>query len=101
ISLFGGYMRMDAGFPQLGVGSDGELTRVRGLFNYWSAGAMVTVPLRSRNQGEIAAARASITRATAALDSTKLNAESELATARARSGRAGDALQALEQAVRL
>jgi cobalt-zinc-cadmium efflux system outer membrane protein len=44
VSLFGSYMRMDAGFPQRGFAADGGLQRVRGQFNYWSAGAMVTIP---------------------------------------------------------
>ena len=32
ISLFGNYMRMDAGFPQRGFAPDGGLERVRGRF---------------------------------------------------------------------
>src|SRR4029077_17517685 len=51
VSLFGNYMRMDAGFPQRGFAPDGGLERVRGQFNYWSAGAMFTIPVRNRNQG--------------------------------------------------
>lgn len=57
VSLFGMYVRMDAGFPQRGFNDQGNLERVRGLFHYLAAGAMVSVPLRNRNQGEIATAR--------------------------------------------
>ena len=57
VSLFGNYMRMDAGFPQRGFAPDGRLERVRGQFNYWSAGAMLTIPILNRNQGEVAVAR--------------------------------------------
>src|SRR6185436_12168889 len=58
VSLFGNYMRMDAGFPQRGFAPGGILERVRGQFNYWSAGAMVTIPILNRNQGDVAVARA-------------------------------------------
>ena len=65
VSLFGTYMRMDAGFPQQGFGPTGALERVRGRFNYVSGGAMVMVPLFNRNQGQIAAAQAERTGAEA------------------------------------
>jgi cobalt-zinc-cadmium efflux system outer membrane protein len=58
ISLFGGYMRMDAGFPQLGFNESGELTRIRGTFHNASVGAMVTLPWLNRNQGAVASAEA-------------------------------------------
>jgi outer membrane protein, heavy metal efflux system len=93
VSLFGNYMRMDAGFPQRGFAADGGLERVRGQFNYWSAGAMVTVPLLNRNQGEIAVARAERTGATAAHEAARLAAEAEVASARAREERAQEAVK--------
>src|SRR6187402_2483278 len=68
VSLFGNYMRMDAGFPQRGFAPGGGLERVRGQFNYWSAGVMLTIPLLNRNQGEAAVARAERTGAAAAYD---------------------------------
>src|SRR4029079_2203957 len=72
VSLFGNYMRMDAGFPQRGFAPDGGLERVRGQFNYWSAGATVTIPVLNRNQGEVAVARAERTSATAAHEAARL-----------------------------
>src|SRR5687768_12721180 len=45
VIVFGSYMRMDSGFPQRGFGSDGTPERVRGQFNYLTAGAMLTLPL--------------------------------------------------------
>ena len=66
VSLFGNYMRMDAGFPQRGFAPDGRLERVRGQFNYWSAGATLTIPILNRNQGDAAVARAERTGAAAA-----------------------------------
>jgi outer membrane protein TolC len=86
-------MRMDAGFPQRGFAPDGGLERVRGQFNYWSAGAMVTIPVLNRNQGEVAMARAERTSAAAAHDAARLAAEAEVASARARDERAREAVK--------
>lgn len=84
LSLFGSYMRIDAGFPQLGVNAQGQLTPVRGRFHYLSAGAALSVPLRNRNQGEIASAKAGRTGAQERLNATRLTAEAEVAAAMAR-----------------
>ena len=84
VSLFGMYMRMDAGFPQRGFNNTGDLERVRGLFHYVSGGAMVTVPLRNRNQGDIASAQAVRRGAEARLAAVELTAQAEVAAARAR-----------------
>ena len=91
-SLFANYMRMDAGFPQRAFAPDGGLERVRGLFHYWSAGAMVSVPVLNRNQGEIAAVRADRAGAAAAYEAARLTADAELAAARARDERARQAV---------
>jgi outer membrane protein, heavy metal efflux system len=94
VSLFGMYMRMDAGFPQRGFGPTGDLERVRGVFHYLSAGAMVTVPLLNRNQGAAAAAQAERTAAAAQADAARLTAQSEVASARVRDVNARQALDA-------
>ena len=93
VSLFGNYMRMDAGFAQRGFASDGGLERVRGQFNYWSAGAIVRIPVLNRNQGDAAVARAGRTGAAAAYDAARLTAEAELASAGARDERAREAVK--------
>jgi cobalt-zinc-cadmium efflux system outer membrane protein len=94
VSLFANYMRMDAGFPQRGLTPDGSLERVRGLFHYVSAGAMIGVPVLNRNQGEIAAARAERSGAEAAHEAARLAADTELAAARARDEHARQAVNA-------
>lgn len=94
VSLFANYMRMDAGFPQRGFGVDGGVERVRGLFHYVSAGAMVSLPVLNRNQGQIAAARAERVGAAAAYDAARLTAAAELGAARARDERARQAVSA-------
>ncbi len=92
LSLFGSYMRTDAGFPQFGVNGKGELTRVRDIFHYLSAGAAITVPLRNQNQGGVAVAQAERTGATARLAAAQLTAESEIAAAAVRDERARGAI---------
>jgi len=88
VSLFGTYMRMDAGFPQQGVGGAGVLERVRGQFNYVAAGAMVMLPLFNRSQGQVAAAQAERSGAEARREAAELAARAEVAAAQARDGRA-------------
>jgi cobalt-zinc-cadmium efflux system outer membrane protein len=101
VSLFGSYMRMDQGFSQLGFDGSGGLERVRGVFHYVSAGAMVTVPLWNRNQGEIVAAQAERVSAAARLEAVQLAAQSELAAAEAQDLQTRRALALIEVSVRL
>src|SRR5688572_16859930 len=58
MSLFGSYMRMATGFSQQGFNPDGVLEPIQGTFRFLVGGATLTLPLRNRNQGAIAAARA-------------------------------------------
>jgi cobalt-zinc-cadmium efflux system outer membrane protein len=92
VSLFGGYMRMDAGFPQFGVSPAGTPERVHGLFHYITGGATVTLPLLNRNQGEVAAARAERAGAVAFQEAAALSAKTEIAAARAVDQRAREAV---------
>jgi cobalt-zinc-cadmium efflux system outer membrane protein len=94
VSLFGTYMRMDAGFPQQGFSPSGTLERVRDVFHYWSAGAMVTLPIANRNQGNVGAAEAQRTGAATRLEAARLSAQAEIAAAQSRDEHARDALQA-------
>jgi cobalt-zinc-cadmium efflux system outer membrane protein len=92
VSVFANYMRMDAGFPQRAFAPDSALERVRGQFNYLSAGARLTIPLLNRNQGDVLVARAERTGAAAEYDAVRLAAEAELASARARDEHARQAV---------
>jgi len=94
ITLFAMYTRTDAGFPQRGFTDTGELVRVRGIFHYFTGGAMVTLPLLSRNQGTVAAAQAERAGAASEVEAARLRAQAELAAARARDGHARRALEA-------
>lgn len=84
LSVYGMFMRMDAGFPQQGFGGSGTLERVRGRFNYVAGGLMVMVPLFNRNQGQVAAAVAEQSVAEARRDAAELAARAEVAEAHAR-----------------
>jgi cobalt-zinc-cadmium efflux system outer membrane protein len=94
VSLVGAYMRMDAGFPQQGLAPGGEFQRIRGVFHYVSAGAMVTLPVLNRNQGSVAAAEADRRGAVARLEATRLAAQNEIGAARSREEHARRALEA-------
>jgi cobalt-zinc-cadmium efflux system outer membrane protein len=94
MSLFGMYMRMDAGFPQQGISSTGGLEPIRSVFHYVSIGAMVTLPVLNRNQGAVAAAEAARTSAAAQVEAAQLMAQSEIAAARLRDEHARRALDA-------
>jgi cobalt-zinc-cadmium efflux system outer membrane protein len=100
VSLFGSYMRMDAGFPQLGLSPAGVPERVRGQFDYVSAGAVVMLPLLNRNQGRMAAAQAQRTATGARRRAIELAAASEVAAATARAERARRALSAYGESTR-
>jgi cobalt-zinc-cadmium efflux system outer membrane protein len=97
VSVFGGYMRMDTGYPQRGLTDQGTFERVRGQFQYVSAGAMVLIPLSDRHQGEVVAAQAERTAAVARLEGTQLSAQSEIAADR----RTRQALALIERSVDL
>jgi cobalt-zinc-cadmium efflux system outer membrane protein len=99
VRLIGSYMRMDTGFAQRGFNNQGVLDPVHGVFHYLAGGAMVTVPLRNRNQGEIAAAQAERAGASAQLEAARLTAQAEAAAAAARENRARQALAVVEGAV--
>jgi outer membrane protein, heavy metal efflux system len=93
VNLFASYSRMNSGFPQLGVAPTGGLTPIRSVFHYVAAGAMVTVPLRNRNQGELAAARAEQSGAALTHEAARLTAQTELAAARTRDDYARQAVK--------
>ena len=92
VSVFGMYMRMDAGFPQRGFGPENQIERVHGVFHYWSAGVSVSVPILDRKDGEVVAAQAQRVGAQAQFEARQLTAQSEIAATRARDDHARKAL---------
>jgi cobalt-zinc-cadmium efflux system outer membrane protein len=54
-----GYQRQDFGFSGLrGVASNGSLQPIQDAFHYFGAGVTIALPVRNRNQGNVAAAEA-------------------------------------------
>jgi cobalt-zinc-cadmium efflux system outer membrane protein len=100
VSIVGGYTRMDSSFPQLGVTAAGAFEPIHGVFDFVGVGAMVTVPLFARNQGDVAAARAERAGAAANLEAARLTAQTEIAAARARDQRAHEAVRGYDAGVR-
>ena len=100
LSLYANYMRMDAGFPQLGFNAAGSLERVRGQFNYFTGGAMFIVPLLNRNQGQVAAAQSERIAAESRRDATLLAARAEVASATARDQQARQAVDLFQDSIR-
>jgi cobalt-zinc-cadmium efflux system outer membrane protein len=92
---------MATGFSQQGFNPDGVLEPIQGTFRYLVGGATLTLPLRNRNQGAVAAARAERAGAEARRDAVRLAAQAEIAAASVQDARARRALQIIEGAVRL
>jgi cobalt-zinc-cadmium efflux system outer membrane protein len=93
LGVYGGYMRMDAGFPQMGIGPNGGLERIRGVFHYAAGGLTVTLPIGNRNQGMRAVAAAERAQAVSALEAARLDADAERAAARAADRHAREAVR--------
>lgn len=100
VALTAGYMRMDGGFPQRGVGPAGSLEPIQGVFHNVSGGLMVMVPIFDRRQGEIAAAASELVVAERQRDARRLEAAAAVAAARVRHDRARAALVLFSEGVR-
>jgi cobalt-zinc-cadmium efflux system outer membrane protein len=92
VSLFGMYMRTHTGFPLRAFNVADTLVPIRRNAHNVAAGASVIVPFRNRNQGAVAAARARKDVMSARLDATRLTAQAEVASARARDEHARQAV---------
>jgi cobalt-zinc-cadmium efflux system outer membrane protein len=84
VNVTGSYMRMNAGFGQLGLGPGGQPTPIRGLFHNVAIGVTVTVPWRNRLQGAIAAAVAAEAAARHEREALRLIVSTEIEAARVR-----------------
>ena len=101
VSVSGSYMRMATGFPLRAFDALGSLAPIEGVFHYVVGGATVNLPIRNRNQGEIAVAQTERARAQARLEAARLAADAEIASAMVQEDRIRRALESIEGAVRL
>jgi len=76
-----GYMRQDFGYNLSGLTERGELRPITDVFHYVGGGVTVTLPVRNRNQGNIAAALAGAQAGGRHLDAATLLVRQEVAAA--------------------
>ena len=76
-----GYMRQDFGYDLSGLTARGELRPITDVFHYVGGGVTVTLPVRNRNQGNIAAALAEAQAGGHRLDAAALVVRQEVAAA--------------------
>ncbi|MGH8069545.1 MAG: TolC family protein [Candidatus Entotheonellia bacterium] len=76
-----GYMRQDFGYGLNGLTMNGELRPITDIFHYVGGGVTVMLPLRNRNQGNIAAAFAETQAAERRTDFVTLTIHQEVAAA--------------------
>ena len=76
-----GYQRQDFGFALNGLTSSGQTRPIHDVFHYFGAGVSVTLPVWNRNEGNIAAARASTRAAERRAEFTELMVRQEIESA--------------------
>jgi cobalt-zinc-cadmium efflux system outer membrane protein len=76
-----GYMRQDFGYGLNGLTERGELRPITDVFHYVGGGVTVTLPVRNRNQGNIAAALAEAQAGGHRLDAVALLVRQDVAAA--------------------
>jgi cobalt-zinc-cadmium efflux system outer membrane protein len=95
-----GYQRQDFGFDLRGVTDSGGTRPIQDVFHYFGAGVSVTLPVRNRNQGNIAAARAESRAVDRRRELVELTARHDVAAAFAQAESARQALALYERGVR-
>jgi cobalt-zinc-cadmium efflux system outer membrane protein len=76
-----GYQRQDTGFPLNGVTDRGGTRPIQDTFNYVGGGVTIMVPVRNRNQGNVAAAAAEAQAAERKREAAELIVRQEVAAA--------------------
>src|SRR2546429_4661761 len=95
-----GYQRQDFGFDLNGVTSTGATRPIQDVFHYFGAGVSIVLPVRNRNQGNIAAAAAEAQAAERRLQFAELTVRQEVAAALAQYEAARRSLEIYERGVR-
>jgi cobalt-zinc-cadmium efflux system outer membrane protein len=76
-----GYMRQDFGYDLSGLTARGELRPITDIFHYVGGGVTITLPVRNRNQGNVAAAFAEARATEHRADLAMLTVRQEVAAA--------------------
>jgi cobalt-zinc-cadmium efflux system outer membrane protein len=95
-----GYQRQDFGFDLNGITSTGGTRPIQDVFHYFGAGLSIMLPVRNRNQGNIAAASAEAQAAERRLQFAELTVRQEVAAALAQYEAARRSLEIYERGVR-
>ena len=95
-----GYQRQDVGFDLNGVTSTGATRPIQDVFHYFGAGVSIVLPVRNRNQGNIAAASAEAQAAERRLQFAELTVRQGVAAALAQYAAARRSLEIYERGVR-
>src|SRR6267143_1781344 len=95
-----GYQRQDFGFDLNGVTSTGATRPIQDVFHYFGAGVSIVLPVRNRNQGNIAEAAAEAQAAERRLQFAELTVRQEVAAALAQYAAARRSLEIYERGVR-
>jgi cobalt-zinc-cadmium efflux system outer membrane protein len=95
-----GYQRQEMGFGLRGLTDAGGTRPIQDVFHYFGGGISIVLPVRNRNQGNVAAARAEITAAERRWEFMQLMARQEVEGAFAQHEAARRALSIYEPGVR-
>ncbi len=95
-----GYQRQDVGFMLNGLTDSGATRPIQDVFHYFGAGVTITLPVRNRNQGNVAAAEAETRAAERRLEFMELMARQEVGAAFTQYEAAQRSLQIYERGVR-
>ncbi len=99
-SLKAGFQRMNSGFPVSGFDAGGNLRPVQSVFNFFTFGVEIDLPLRNRNQGAIQSALFEQEAAKRRIEFGELTIRREVSAAFARYNRAVRALSIFQNGVR-
>lgn len=94
------YERRDQGFGLNGLTPAGQLQRIQGIFHLATVGLSISLPVRNRNQGAVAAAIAQKEAAERTREYAELIAKREVAAAFLAQRTAGESLNIYRQGVR-
>jgi len=95
-----GYQRQESGFPLNGLTDRGGTRPIQDTFNYVGGGVTIMVPVRNRNQGNVAAATAEAQAAERKREAAELIVRQEVAAAFAQLDAAQRALAIYSRGVR-
>lgn len=95
-----GYQRQDVGYDLRGLTASGGTRQIQDVFHYFGGGVSVVLPVRNRNQGNVAAATAEATAAERRHDYAVIIAQQELAAAVAQHTAALRAAELFDRGVR-